>query len=249
MLAVRPVLFEIRGVKVHAYPALLFIGLTFGVIAGRDAGAAWGLEPRRLYAALVLLIVPALLGSRLLYVLTHWSFYRRHPALVLSTRDGGAALYGGLLLALACSWPLLRAFVLPPGTFWDAATITILVGMVFTKIGCLLQGCCAGRVTTSRFALSLPNAQGVWCRRLPVQLLESGLAALLLFGALAWSARPFDGALFLAAAGIYGAARLALESSRESTDRLSGFNVYRVISLLLVAASIAAFAMHRWIQP
>ena len=241
-------LFRVRGFEIHAYPAFLFLGLTFGVIAGTAAGTARGLDALHLQAALLILIVPALVGSRLLYVLTHWRFYRERPSLVWS-REGGAALYGGLLLALACSWPVVRAAGLSLGAFWDAATVTILVGMIFTKIGCLLNGCCAGRETSGWFALMLPNTEGVWRRRVPLQLLESALAALLLSGALAWDARPFDGALFLAALAAYGCARLALEATRETIDRVGGISVYRAISLLLVAGSIGTFAAVWWAQP
>lgn len=245
----RPVLFKFHGIEVHAYPAFLFLGLTFGVIAGTAAGSARGLDAVRLQAALLILIVPALAGSRLLYVLTHWRFYREHRSLVWSRREGGAALYGGLLLALLCSWPAVRLCGVSLGAFWDAATITILVGMIWTKIGCLLNGCCAGRETSGWLGFYLPDTHGIRRRRVPLQLLESALAAVLLAGALSWRTRPFDGALFLAALTGYGAARLALEGTRETVDRLAGFSVYRMISLLLVAGSIATYGAVWWAQP
>lgn len=242
-----PVLFRFRGIEIHAYPAFLFLGLTFGVVAGTHAGSALGLNPIRLYAALVLLTIPALVGSRLLYVMTHWRFYREHPSQVWSRDTGGAALYGGLLLALACSVPLLYALGLPFGRFWDAATITLVVGMAFTKIGCHLNGCCAGRPTSSRLALNLPNTRGVWCRRVPSQLLEGTLALALFSGAMLWPVRPFDGALFLTSLAIYAAARFPLGATRENIDRLGSFDIYNAISgvLLLAAIIIAAITQLR----
>ncbi len=242
----RPVLFRLRGVPLHSYPAFLFIGLTLGVIAGTYAGVARGLPQDRLYAALVLLIIPALVGSRLLYALTHWRVYRENPGLLWARDSGGAALYGGLLLALLCSWPLLRLLSMPIGEFWDAATITLLVGMVFTKIGCLLNGCCAGRETTGWLGMDCSNARGVRARRMPSQLLECGLAATLLLGAVIWTERPFGGALFLALVAIYGAARLPLGATREHLDPLGRVNIYGVISITLVVVSAAVFGLVWW---
>jgi phosphatidylglycerol---prolipoprotein diacylglyceryl transferase len=238
-----PILFRFRGVEIHAYPAFLFLGLTLGIIAGRNFGRDAGLDATRLYAALVLLTIPALVGSRLLYVLTHWKFYRARPSQIWSTDTGGLALYGGLLLALVCSVPVLRLLGLPLGAFWDAATITLLVGMIFTKIGCLLTGCCAGRPTSGWLALHLPNENGIWCRRVPSQLLECGLAAALLFGAMLWTERPFGGALFLAALVIYAIARLPLGATRDNVDRLAGINVSNAISAMLLLASIVTLLM------
>jgi prolipoprotein diacylglyceryltransferase len=227
----------------RSYPVFLFLGLTFGVIAGTYAGAAAGLDTTRLYVGLVLLTIPALAGSRLLYVFTHLERYHAQPSLIWARDTGGAALYGGLILALVCSLPLLRALGLPFGTFWDAATITLLVGMVFTKVGCLLNGCCAGRPTSGFLGINLPNAAGVSCRRVPSQLLECGLAAALLLAAVKWTSRPFGGALFLAALATYAAARIPLGATRDNLDRMGSVNIYNAISIGLLIASVGIFAV------
>ena len=67
----RRVLFGWHGVEVHSYPALLYLGLTFGFYAGYGAAASMGLDPDRAAAGLLILIVPALVGARLWFV--------RHP--------------------------------------------------------------------------------------------------------------------------------------------------------------------------
>jgi phosphatidylglycerol:prolipoprotein diacylglycerol transferase len=240
----RPVLFELRGMKIHAYPAFLFLGLTSGVIAGTEAGRHFGLNPVRLYAGLIILIIPALIGGRLLFVLTHMSLYRDGRARMFSPRAGGGALYGGLILALLCSVVVIPLLRLPLGAFWDAATITLLVGMAFTKVGCLLEGCCAGRRSESPVAMNLPNAQGVWCPRIPAQLMECGLAVVLLAIALSWSP-PFGGALFLAALAAYSAARIPLGAVRETVDRAGKIRIDYAISITLFVGSVIAIIIIR----
>lgn len=228
--------------EIRSYPVFLFLGLTFGIIAATQAGIAAGLPPVRLYVSLLLLSVPALVGSRLMYVFSHLEHYRKHPGRIWATSSGGAALYGGLILALAVSWPLLRLTDLSFGAFWDAGSIALLVGMVFTRIGCLLHGCCAGRATSSWLGVNLPNDSGVSRKRFPTQLLECILAAGLLLGVLSWTNRPFDGAAFLGVVAIYSAARLALGPTREKLDGAAGMNTYNAVSVLLLIASATAFA-------
>jgi phosphatidylglycerol:prolipoprotein diacylglycerol transferase len=235
----RRVLFQWRGIKIYAYPAMLYLGTVLGVIGGCFAAALHGLDPRQTAAAMLLLVLPALVGSRLLYVASHWPAYRREPRRIWRRSEGGAAMYGGLVLAFLVSLPLLGVFGISVGAFWDAATLTILIGMIFTRVGCLLNGCCAGRPTKAWFSLYLPNVHGIWCRRLPTQLLEAGLAVVLLLGSIwAWNRLPFNGALFLANLAAYGVGRWWLETARETIDTIGSVRLNRAISLGLVALSL-----------
>ena len=127
---------------------MLYVGLVFGVIAGNIAAHSAGLDALRVYIAIIVLIVPALIGARLLFVASEWKYYRRNPRLIWNRSQGGFMMYGAVPVMLLCSLPLLRAMHVGFGAFWDVSTFTILVGMIFTRVGCLLNGCCGGRPTT-----------------------------------------------------------------------------------------------------
>lgn len=213
----RRVLVSWHGVDIHSYPALLYLGLTCGVYAGYGAAASMQLDPDRVIVGVLVLLVPALAGARLWFVLTHWRAFRHEPGRILRREDGGAALVGGLLLALAVSPAVLAGLGLPFAGFWDAATFTMLVGMILTRVGCFLHGCCAGRPSEHRLALRLPDHHGRWERRHPVQLFELATAVLLLAGAAAIAAADaFAGAVFLFALAGYGCARAILDPLRQS---------------------------------
>ena len=116
-----------------------------------------------------------------------WRAYRREPWRIWRRSDGGAAMYGAVPCMVLASMPLLAVLQLPFGAFWDVATFCILIGMIFTRIGCLLNGCCSGRPSEGRWALLLADHRGIQRRRIPTQLLEAGWAALLL--AWVWAMR------------------------------------------------------------
>ncbi len=244
----RRVLLHWRGIKVHSYSAMLYLGLVFGVMGGTRAATLHGLNPGHVFAAMLLLVLPALLGARLLYVASHWQLYRHEPQRIWRRTDGGAGLYGGLVATFLVSLPVLRAFGIPIGAFWDAAAIAMLIGVMFGRVGCLLNGCCAGRLSEGPLAMHLPGARGIWCRRLPVQLFEAGLAALLLIVALAvWNRMPFDGAVFLGAVAAYGIGRWWLEAARETVQRVGPVSLHRAISAALVALSVTSLLL-RWLR-
>lgn len=190
--------------------------------------------------ATLVLLIPALVGARLLYVLANWHLYRRQPRRIWRSWEGGASLYGGFVLALVLSVPLLLVLDLRFWPFWDVIAFTLLIGMVPTKIGCLPNGCCSGRATTGVLGLTLPDDRGVRKRRVPVQLLEAAVAlALLLAAALLWPQRPFAGAVFLGVVLGHSILRAPLECLRDvaGVDRVGHIRVN-----LLVSTSVAALA-------
>ncbi len=224
---------------------MLYVGLVVGVIAGNYAAHSARLDPLRVYIATIVLIAPALMGARLLFVASEWKYYRRNPHRIWDRSQGGFMMYGAVPVMLLCSVPLLRALHLGLGAFWDVSTFTILVGMMFTRAGCVLNGCCGGRPTSGWLGISLPNTSGVWQRRIPTQALEAACAAVLLIVAtVMWGRTPFPGALFLLITLSYASVRLALELAREHPNRGRQFRVAYAISILFVVTSISVLAMH-----
>jgi phosphatidylglycerol---prolipoprotein diacylglyceryl transferase len=153
-------------------------------------------------------------------------------------------MYGGLLLGVPVSVAVLHLLDLPFGTYWDTCSFTLLIGMSVTRIGCFLNGCCSGRATTRWFAIHAPDYRGIWRRRIPSQALEAfwGIATIAAT-ALVWERRPFEGAAFLFALGVYGAGRTLLEPLRDRPDRVGKFQLQRAISIAFVFIAIGGFAL------
>jgi phosphatidylglycerol:prolipoprotein diacylglycerol transferase len=237
----RRILFTCFGREIYSYPAMLYVGLLAGFMAGAQIAPSFRLDADRFAIAGVVLVVPGLLGARLLYVLMHWDVYAKDLGRIWRRREGGMAMYGGFALMIAVSIPLLHAMALPFWAFWDVGTIAILVAMVFTRLGCLLNGCCAGRPTDGWCGLDLPDHRGVWRRRVPTQVLEMGWAALLLAALLVVRGQvPFSGAVFCAGVGGYGAGRYFLQRLRDDAGGKVESGILQVLSVVLVLTAIGA---------
>jgi prolipoprotein diacylglyceryltransferase len=242
----RRYLVELGGIRLPSYTTMLYLGIVVGLYVGALVAGAEGLSRGRFVVASLVLLAPALAGARLLYVAQHATFYRAHPELVWRRSDGGSSVYGGLLLSLAVSVPVLALLGLPFWSYWDAAILTMLVGLVVTRIGCLLHGCCVGRETDGWIGMWLPDHHGVWLRRYPSQLLEAAWALVVLAAALAARpSLPFAGALLAFVVGAYAAGRLLLEPTRESADPKRTIWVNVALSAALLVGAVALLALGR----
>jgi phosphatidylglycerol:prolipoprotein diacylglycerol transferase len=226
---------------------MLSVGIMVGSVLTNYVAHLAGANAPRVYIATLLLLGPALIGARVLHVAAHWDHYRDETGRIWQRSDGGASLYGGFLVALLLSPPVLWLFDLPFWGFWDLASFTLLAGMVFAKIGCLLNGCCAGRPIAGFPGIVLTDHHGVRANRIPSQLLEAAWALLLLAGIGGLrTLTPPPGSLILATVAGYGAGRIVLESTRDGIDRLRGWSLHGAISVALVILALGAF-VGRWL--
>jgi phosphatidylglycerol:prolipoprotein diacylglycerol transferase len=146
------------------------------------------------------LIVGAIVGARLLYVMSYWQedFAGRPLWEVLMIRKGGLVFYGGLVGAAVAHILYCRLKRLPVWTMADILAPSIALGYFFGRLGCLTNGCCYGAACDLPWAIQFPQGHETWPTRVhPTQLYEafSGLA---IYGLLAWvyRRRRFDGQVF-----------------------------------------------------
>ena len=234
----RKVLVSWRGWNLYSYPTMLYVGMVCGIFVAAWVAARSGLDPNRFVLAAMLLSPLTLIGARLFFVASHWAFYRNNRARIWRRSEGGMAMYGGLLVVVPVSIPLLHVMDLSFAKFWDATTFAMLVGMIFTRFGCLLNGCCSGCLSTSWLALNLPDYRGVRQRRMPTQLLEAAWAAVLLSAAFVLRGHePFDGAIFCSALLAYGIGRCFLQKLRDDAI-VRDTDIIQLTSVMLALAGL-----------
>jgi len=210
----RRYLFKIGALSVPSFTAMLYIGYLAGLVIA-SYSVVRKPEVESFALATLVMLVPALIGARLWFVLEHLGVFLESPSKIFRIRDGGVGLYGGLALTFVFSPLILQAEGLYFWRFWDGAAVVMLVGLIVTRFGCLMHGCCCGRETGGRLGMWLPNFAGQWRRRYPTQLIEAGCGVLILVVEL-WNRDrlPFSGALFLSATAAYAACRSVLELTR-----------------------------------
>ncbi len=138
-----PNLFSVGGHAVYSYGFFVTVGYLAGValflfLAHRDGLSAWtGVD-------LILWLLPsALIGAKLLSILTNWSDFLGHPSLIASGWSFQGALLGALIMALI----LFRKRRLDAWRWLDTAAPVLALTSAVGRIGCLMAGCCWGAPT------------------------------------------------------------------------------------------------------
>ena len=104
-----PILFEIGPIKIFTYGFLLALGFLSAIfVAGREAKRL-GIPPGKFFDLCFYIILAALVGSRLLYVLLELRTFLAHPLKIFALWEGGLVFHGGVILAFLVAVFYIRA--------------------------------------------------------------------------------------------------------------------------------------------
>ncbi|HET7540366.1 MAG TPA: prolipoprotein diacylglyceryl transferase family protein [Polyangiaceae bacterium] len=149
--------YTLESLPVYSYGAMLCSSLVVGWFLTLELGARSGLTRELLANCYFATAIAAVIGARLLYVLTN--LHEFHTLWdVLALRRGGLVAYGGFLGGFAGSWWYLRKRGVALLPWADAAVPSLASGLLLTRIGCYLFGCDFGK--------PLPSAAPTWLKRL-----------------------------------------------------------------------------------
>lgn len=140
-----PTLFKIGPLEIHSYGLLLAVAFLTGMQVALAEVRRRRLDEGRLSALCLWIMVFAIAGSRLLYIVTHLDAYAGRWGDAFKLWEGGLTMYGGFIAALVGSLLYLRQHRQPVLTVCDGFSPAIALGSGITRLGCFLNGCCFGR--------------------------------------------------------------------------------------------------------
>jgi phosphatidylglycerol:prolipoprotein diacylglycerol transferase len=247
---VQQIAFHIGSLSIHWYGLLLAGGFIVGLWTASRRAARDGIAPEKIYDSGAWLIIGAVLGARLWYVVSYWERLMRDPLFpqapwteVFMIQRGGLVFYGGLIGGTVSGLVYIWKNRLPLWKFADALAPSIALGYVPGRLGCLMNGCCYGRDTAVPWAIQYPRDHETFPRLLhPTQVYEA-LLSLGLYAALAWLYRwkKFDGQVFSLYLICYAISRSVVEVFRGdySQHYLGGIATpAHLVSIAILAAGL-----------
>ncbi|HHU75900.1 MAG TPA: prolipoprotein diacylglyceryl transferase [Firmicutes bacterium] len=237
----RPILFEIGSLPIYSYGAMLCLAFLMAMLWSFHEAPAEKINREYLYDLYIIVMLLSLVGSRAAYVLLNWDFYKVGPWWrVLAFREGGLTFLGGLILAILGGIIYCHRKKIGFLKYLDFFAPFIALGYAITRIGCFLNGCCYGVVTSLPWGVVFPAVDSY--PRHPTQLYASASALLIFILLRAFRKhKDYDGFVFTQFMIFYGVYRFIVEFYRISEPSMGFLTQGQLASLVLIFAGVIIF--------
>ena len=248
------------GFSIAYYGIVIGCGLLTGLFIALREAKRTGQNPDNYYDIATYGAVFGILGARIYYVIFSWDMYKDNPISVFNIRQGGLAIYGGVIAAVITVLVYAKRKKLSAPLLMDTACLGLVTGQMIGRWGNFFNREAFGEYTDSLFAMKLPvdavrdsditelmtkhmtTENGIsYIQVHPTFLYESVWCLMVLVLLLLYRKhKKFDGEVFLMYLCGYGAGRFWIEGLR--TDQLllpgTGLPVSRLLAGTLVFVSL-----------
>jgi len=243
-----PRLFELGYITVYTYGVLLAAAYLLGLQLARVRAKNRGLDANRVLDLGIYIIISALLGAKLLLLITDFKSFTADPRELLTLARSGGVFYGGLIVAVVVALWYIRRVGLPLWTTCDVFAPGIALGHIVGRLGCLFAGCCYGKPTDKPWGITFTDPfaatnvgtpLGVPLH--PTQLYEAGaeLVILMLLLTTERKGRAYPGRTFWLYMLLYAVSRFIIEFFRgDERGTVGMFSTSQFISILLAPLAI-----------
>lgn len=250
---------SVFGFEIAYYGIIIGLGVLAGILMAAWEAKRTDQDPDTYYDLAIYAVIFSVIGARLYYVAFSWDMYKDDLLSIFNIRNGGLAIYGGVIAAIITVYVFAKVKKLSFGQLTDTAGLGLILGQIIGRWGNFFNREAFGEYTNNLFAMQLPLdavrssdvteammqhieiIDGVkYIQVHPTFLYESlwNLGVLILLLILR-KYKKFQGQVFLMYLFGYGVGRFWIEGLR--TDQLLipyvGLPVSQVLALVLVIVS------------
>ena len=223
------------GYEVRWYGILIALGVLLAVLLADRRERRLGLKPDTALNIALIAVPVAILCARAYYVIFSWGYYAAHPSDILNIRQGGMAIYGGVIGGVLAGYVYCRASHTNFAAGLDLAAPSIALGQAIGRWGNFLNQEAYGRAVMNpklRFFPMAVEIGGSW--HWATFFYESLWCALIVIFLLAMERKGFfrrRGDIFGWYLFLYGLERALVEGLRTDSLYLGSLRVSQLLSL------------------
>jgi len=250
--------FSIFGFSIALYGVIIGLAILAGILMATHDAKVTGQNPDTYWDFAIYAVIFSVIGARLYYVAFSWDLYKDDLWSIFKTREGGMAIYGGVIAGYLTMLVYSRIKKISMLQLGDTCMLGLVLGQAIGRWGNFTNREAFGEYTDSLFAMRLPIeavrsrditermrehiTEGVnYIQVHPTFLYESVWNLCLLLLMLCYRKhKKFQGEICLMYLGGYGLGRFLIEGLRTDQLLIPGTNmaVSQVLSLCLVVFSV-----------
>ena len=151
--------FNIGSFSIAFYGVIIACGMILGLLLARWQARRSGQNPD-LYSDFALIAIPcSVIGARIYSVIFEWKDYKDNLLQIFNLRNGGLAIYGGVIVAFASVFIYSRVKKINPFVLLDTGIVGLILGQLVGRWGNFFNRECFGNYTESLLAMQIPTAE------------------------------------------------------------------------------------------
>ena len=254
-----PTAFSVFGFDIQWYGIIITLGLILALIYALPRMKRFGLDSDRTIDAIIGGVIGGIIGARIYYVLMRWDEYKGDWKAIINTRQGGLAIYGGIIGALLVGLTICKIRKVKMLPMLDITALGFLIGQGIGRWGNFFNQEAFG--TNTDFFLGMTGGtiqrtisdgmqmggdmysnglNMLWEKPVHPCFFYESVWCLLGFVILSfWSKRrKYDGQIFLMYLAWYGAERFVVEGLRTDSLMLGNIRISQALSAVIFVASV-----------
>ena len=151
-----PKSFSVFGFEIAFYGLIIGLGVICGVLMAVHIAKLEKMDSDIIWDFAIYAVIFSVIGARLYYVIFSWDLYKNNLLSIFNTRQGGLAIYGGVIGAFTTLFVYSKVKKLSPYQIGDCGVYGLVLGQIIGRWGNFFNREAFGGFTDSLFAMRLP---------------------------------------------------------------------------------------------
>lgn len=167
---------EIFGFKIAYYGMVIALGMAMGYLVAEWQAKRTG-QSKDIYLDFALYaIFLSVVGARIYYVVFAWNEFKDNPLEIFNIRNGGLAIYGGVITAVITGFVYTKVKKISFGLLADTGCLGLITGQIIGRWGNFFNREVFGKYTNGLFAMLLDLRDVSYDYTMPVEQLAQKYA-------------------------------------------------------------------------
>ena len=148
---------SIGNFQIMFYGIIIACGFLAGLVVAQQEAKRTGQNPEIYMDYLLWMMIPAIIGARIYYVVFSWDAYKDNIPEIFNLRHGGLGIVGGVTMAIIVLLIFAKVRKQSALLMLDTMTMGLLLGQIMGRWGNFFNREAFGSYTNSLFAMQIPT--------------------------------------------------------------------------------------------